>query len=51
MIVMVNEQQVEVDDQTTVAALLEFTGLSGAGCRRSVGSGGLTPIRLDDKAY
>jgi sulfur carrier protein len=31
MIVMVNEQQVEVDEQTTVAALLESLGFPNRG--------------------
>ena len=51
MIVMVNEQQVEVDEQTTVAALLESLGFPDRGVAVALDQAVLAPIRLGDKAY
>ena len=49
--IIVNEKQVEVDEQTTVAVLLAVVGFPGPRRRRGLGPFGAAAIRMGDKTF
>ena len=51
MIVVVNEKQVEVDEQTTVAALLKSLGFPDRGIAVALDLSVLPRSRLGDRAF